>query len=63
MEYYKSITAFSRMQQASTSAQASHLGGGQAPMDIGAINKGKGKGYGSKGKYNNSKGKSKQKSF
>ena len=64
MEYYKSITAFSRMQQASTSAQASHLGGGLAPMDIGAINKGKGKGYGGKGKYNhNSKGKGKQKSF
>ena len=64
MEYYKSIAAFSRMQQASASAQVSHLGGGQAPMDIGAINKGKGKGYGGKGKYNNnSKGKGKQKSF
>ena len=55
MEYYKSITAFSRMQQA-TSAQATYQGGGAAPMDIGAINKGKGKGY--KGKSN--KGKSKQ---
>ena len=43
MEYYKSLTAFSKIQlaQSSTSAQATHLRGATAPMDIGAINKGK----------------------
>ena len=42
MEYYRTTTAFTRMQQASSSVATNH-GGGAAPMDIGAINKGKGK--------------------
>ena len=54
MEYYRTTQAFSRMQQASSSSVATNQGGGPAPMDIGAINKGKGK-Y--KGKSNKGKGK------
>ena len=51
MEYYRTTTAFSRLQQQSSSAVSSNLGGGPAPMDIGATYKGKGKGKGkSKGK-------------
>ena len=47
MEYYRTTTAFSRLQQ----PVSSNLGGGPAPMDIGATHKGKGKGKGkSKGK-------------
>ena len=42
MEYYRTTTAFTRMQQASSSVATNH-GGGAAPMDIGSINKGKGK--------------------
>ena len=42
MEYYRTTRAFTRMQQASSSVATNH-GGGAAPMDIGAINKGKGK--------------------
>ena len=64
MEYYRTTMAFTRLQQPS-SAVSSNLGGGTAPMDIGATykgvkgkgkgkykgnNKGKGKGYNSKGK-------------
>ena len=51
MEYYRTTTAFSRLQQQSSSAVSSNLGGGPAPMDIGATYKGKGKGKGkNKGK-------------
>ena len=60
MEYYRTTMAFTRLHEQS-SAVTSNLGGGTAPMDIGATYKGKGKG---KGKYkgkgkgkNNSKGK------
>ena len=44
MEYYRTTTAFSRLQQHSSSAVSTRLGGGWAPMDIGATYKGKGKG-------------------
>ena len=60
MEYYRTTMAFTRLQQQS-SAVSSNLGGGTAPMDIGATYKGKGKGKGKhkgKGKGNN-KGKGK----
>ena len=51
MEYYRTTTAFSRLQQQSSSAVSSNLGGGPAPMDIGATYKGKGRGKGkNKGK-------------
>ena len=60
MEYYRTTMAFTRLHQQSSSV-SSNLGGGTAPMDIGATFKGKGKG---KGKYkgkakgkNNNKGK------
>ena len=60
MEYYRTTMAFTRLHQQS-SAVSSNLGGGTAPMDIGATYKGKGKGKGKhkgKGKgKNNSKGK------
>ena len=55
MEYYRATTAFSKMerqQQAQSSAVATSFGGGHAPMDGGAIGKGKGKHKGKgKGKY------------
>ena len=44
MEYYRTTTAFSRLQQQSSSAVSGNLGGGPAPMDIGATYEGKGKG-------------------
>ena len=51
MEYYRTTTAFSRLQHQSSSAVSSNLEGGPAPMDIGATYKGKGKGKGkNKGK-------------
>ena len=51
MEYYRTTTAFSRLQQHLSSAVVTNLGGGPAPMDIGATYKGKGKGKGkNKGK-------------
>ena len=51
MEYYRTTTAFTGLQQQSSSAVSSNLGGGPAPMDIGATYKGKGKGKGkNKGK-------------
>ena len=62
MEYYRATTAFSKMQavqQAPSSSIGTSYNGGSAPMDIGAINKGKGykgKGYG-KGKGHGYKGK------
>ena len=59
MEYYRATTALTRLQQQQPSlAVSSNLGGGAAPMDIGATyNKGKGKSKGKgKGKYNNGKG-------
>ena len=60
MEYYRTTMAFTRLHQQS-SAVSSNLGGGTAPMDIGATYNGKGKGKGKhkgKGKgKNNSKGK------
>ena len=58
MEYYRTTMAFTRLQQHS-SAVSSNLGGGTAPMDIGATYKGKGKGkHKGKGKgKNNRKGK------
>ena len=43
MEHYRTTMAFKRLQQ-HTSAVSSNLGGGTAPMDIGATYKGKGKG-------------------
>ena len=43
MEYYRNTTAFTRLQQNNSSSVATHFGGGLAPMDISAINKGKGK--------------------
>ena len=43
MEHYRTTMAFTRLQQ-HTSAVSSNLGGGTAPVDIGATYKGKGKG-------------------
>ena len=50
IEYYRSTTAFSKLQQlrSQLSSVATSFGGGQAPMDIDAIHKGK-------GEYNSSK--------
>ena len=60
MEYYRTTTAFQKLQQTNpSSAVATNFGGRQAPMDIGAINKGKHKGKSkgkNKGKYGNNKG-------
>ena len=39
MEYYRTTTAFSRLQQSASSSAATNYNGGAAPMDIGAINK------------------------
>ena len=51
MEHYRTTIAFSRLQQHSSSAVSTNLGGGPAPMDIGATYKGRGKGKGkNKGK-------------
>ena len=61
MEYYRSITAFNKLKQQTSSSVGTNLGGGTAPMDISAI-KGKGKGYKGKGK-NKGKGKGKGKSY
>ena len=55
MEYYRATTAFKRLQQTASSSVATNFGGGAAPMDIGAINKGKGKWKG-KGKSKGKKG-------
>ena len=57
IEYYRSNTAFTRLAQ--SSSVATHYGGGQAPMDIGAFHKGKGKNKGYKGKGKGNKGKGK----
>ena len=57
MEYYRSITAFNRLQQPASSSVGTNFGGGPAPMDVGGINKGKGKGYKGKGYNNKGKGK------
>ena len=67
IEYYRSDTAFTRLAQ--SSSVATHFGGGQVPMDIGAFHKGKAKNKGYKGKnkgkgygkygYNTGKGKGK----
>ena len=60
MEYYRTTTAFTRLQQGASSSVATNYNGGAAPMDIGAINKGKGKGKGKnkgKGKKGKNKGK------
>ena len=58
MEYYRTTTAFTRLQQGSPSSVSTSFKGGAAPMDIGAVNKGKGKGkYKSKGKKGKGKGK------
>ena len=54
MEYYRTTTAFNRLQQSASSSVATNYSGGAAPMDIGAINKGKGKSkYKGKGKKGN----------
>ena len=45
MQHYRTTMAFTRLQQQS-SVVSSNLGGGTAPMDIGATHKGKGKGKG-----------------
>ena len=56
MEYYRTTTALTSLQQQPSSAVSSNLGGGAAPMDIGATySKGKNKNKG-KGKYSNGKG-------
>ena len=39
IEYYRSNTAFTKLTQ--SSSVSTNFGGGQAPMDIGAFNKGK----------------------
>ena len=58
MEYYRATTAFTKLAlQPGSSSVATNYGGGQAPMDIGAINKGKGK---HQGKHPKGKGKGKQ---
>jgi len=63
MEYYRTATAFNRLQQQQPSSSVSaNYQGGQVPMDIGALhNKGKNKGeYKGKGKWKGShKGKGK----
>ena len=56
IEYYRSNTAFTKLTQ--SSSVSTNFGGGQAPMDIGAFNKGKGKK--GKGKH---KGKNKGKGY
>ena len=61
MEYYRTTTAFQKLQQTNPRIRSSNanFGGGQAPMDIGAINKGKYKGKSkgkNKGEYGNNKG-------
>ena len=55
-EYQRAHTTFSRLQQNPSSAVSSSYNGGTAPMDIGAISKGKHKGKG-KGKHKGKKGK------
>ena len=62
IEYYRSTTAFSKLQQlrSQSSSVATSFGGGQAPMDIDAIHKGKGKYSSYKGK---GKGKNKGKGY
>ena len=55
-EYQRAHTTFSRLQQNQSSAVSTNYNGGAAPMDIGAISKGKHKGRG-KGKYKGKKGK------
>ena len=56
IEYYRSTTAFSKLQQlrSQSSSVTTSFGGGQAPKDIDAIHKGK-------GKYNSYKGKDEEK--
>ena len=60
-EYYRSTTAFSKLQQLATqsSSVSTNYAGGQAPMDIDAVHKGKGK-HKEKGK---GKGKHKGKGY
>ena len=53
-EYQRAHTTFSRLQQNQSSAVSTNYNGGAAPMDIGAISKGKYKGRG-KGKYKGKK--------
>ena len=49
-EYYKTTTAFARLQQQTSSAVSTNYHGGTAPMDISATYKGKGgRGKGNKG--------------
>ena len=49
-EYYKTTTAFARLQQQTSSAVSTNYHGGPAPMDISATYKGKGgRGKGNKG--------------
>ena len=55
-EYQRAHTTFSRLQQNQSSAVSTNYNGGSAPMDIGAISKGKHKGKG-KGKHKGKKGK------
>ena len=55
-EYQRAHTTFSRLQQNPSSAVSSNYNGGTAPMDVGAISKGKHKGKG-KGKHKGKKGK------
>ena len=63
IEYYRSTTAFSKLQQLATQSSrvSTNYAGGQAPMDIDAIRKGKGK-HNNKGK-GKSKGKHKGKGY
>ena len=55
-EYQRAHTTFSRLQQNPSSAVSTNYNGAAAPMDIGAISKGKYKGKG-KGKHKGKKGK------
>ena len=67
-EYYRTTTAFARLQQQASSAVSTNYNGGPAPMDISATYKGKGgrgKGKGYKGKQQGKgyKGKGKGKGY
>jgi len=55
-EYQRAHITFSRLQQNPSPAVSTNYNGGAAPMDIGAISKGKHKGKG-KGKHKGKKGK------
>ena len=57
-EYYRTTTAFARLQQQASSSVGPNYNGGPAPMDISATYKGKGDGYNNG--YGNQKEKQKE---